>query len=292
MCVCPMSARFALRFLLVGAVLCLGLTQAHAQEAAAPDQKERAAQDRAEALRLYKIGLLQYEGQEYAKAADTFAQAFKLDPNEILAYNAGRSYERNGQLEIARKFYSVQLELAAEGDLAQRAQLGLKRIEEAQQAQAQREAAAKRLVGFLDLNTDAGSEVYIDGELAGSAPGRFEVEPGSHRLELRRPGAVTDRRDVLVEQGQTVALTILLEPVAAPQRTLGWSGMGLMGGGVLLGSVALGMNDPNKESVAVTGLGVSAVAMEAAGLGLLLWSLFDDEEPAQDPQKPTPLETP
>jgi hypothetical protein len=64
-------------------------------------------------------------------------------------------------------------------------------------------------------------EVRVDGEVVGTTPltETVPVAPGTHRVEGRRAGFETFRRDVEVDAGQlsTVALELSLDPDAAPE---------------------------------------------------------------------------
>ncbi len=243
----------------------------------AKPQAEPPVDPRAEALRLYKIGLLQFEGEEFEKAAESFTEALRLDRDAILAYNAARAFEKSGDLERARALYVEQLDLSPEGDLGLRAAGAIERIDALLSERRARAAEVARDIGFIEVRTDSGGEVLIDGVLAGGAPGRFEVPAGRHALELRRKGARGQIREVEVRAGQTITALILLDDDARPLDLRAASGFGMMGGGVLLGAIALGLDEPGEHGGGAVALGLSALAVEAAGAGLLLWSLLADE---------------
>lgn len=278
----------------LGVWICLAGSVAHAQSAdddaagAEPGAALEGSSDESgqeqeggEAFRLYRMGQLHYEGQEFAKAAETFAEAYALDPDEILAYNAARSYERSGDLKQAEAFYNKQLALSQEGDLADRARLALTRLLEQREALSRREADARRQNGFLNVRTDLSGEVLVDGALLGGTSDRHELAPGKYTVEVRRGDEPPQVRVVEIQAGQDTDVMVIFDDGRGRADLRAWSGFGLMGGGVVAGAAALRLNaNASSDSASPRAVAITAAAFEVVGLGLLLWSVFDNE-PAQ-----------
>jgi len=60
--------------------------------------------------------------------------------------------------------------------------------------------------GKLSLQSEDGAEIYVDGELAGTAPTTLNVPVGSHKLEIKRDGKSLWQQDVRVFPGADVVL--------------------------------------------------------------------------------------
>lgn len=257
--------------------LCAAPLVAHSAPPKPEGPQSAAPSSKAEALRLYEIGALQYEGGEYDKAADSFSRAFELDQDAILAYNAARSFEKCGDLEAAKRYYQHQLDLAPDDDIAQRARKSLELVEARLQERASQRGLESQRRGTLSLETHLSGEALLDGALLGSAPGLFEVPAGPHEVEVRRPGYQPERRQVQLLPGQTLALRLAPSPLPEPPNLAGWGGFGAMGLGLVLGALALELREDD-HGLALP-LGASALTVELGGLGLLLWSLLDDTTP-------------
>jgi hypothetical protein len=58
--------------------------------------------------------------------------------------------------------------------------------------------------GTLSVNGEAGAEIYVDGELAGTTPASLRVPVGSHKVEVKSKGTVLWGQDVRVFPGAEV----------------------------------------------------------------------------------------
>ncbi len=231
------------------------------------------ADPKAEALRLYKIGRLHFEGDEFEKAAGVFEKALALDPDPILAYNADRARERMGELAQAPLLYARSLEMAPDGDVADRCTQAIASIDRQTEAQAEAKREREEERGTIDVHSDVTGQVRIDGKLMGTAPGRFRVDPGHRTVEVSRAGAAPFSTKVDIVANEVADVTAVLEFTrAAPVNALGWTGFGMMAAGVGAGAIGLGLADENGLG---TGGGIavaSAVLLEVAGIGLVAWS--------------------
>jgi hypothetical protein len=226
-----------------------------------------------EAVRLYKIGLLQFEGGDYQEAARTFSAAFESDQDPILAYNAARSYEKSGDLTRAAIFYRHVLDLKSDPELRGRAREALTPLEvELERRRAQEERLRQKAV--LVVRSDQVGEVLLDGSLLGSAPGSFDVPPGEHRLEVRRNGAAPYEARLGLVAGEVRDVLVVFAGREGGSSSGGWVGFGLLGGGLVTGAVALEMGDQGGSAAEL--LGVSSGLLVSAGLGLVVWSLWSE----------------
>ncbi len=196
---------------------------------AKPEQAEVDPEKVEEATRLYKIGLLQFEGKEFSGAAQTFLRALALDPNATLAYNVARAYENNGELEHALTYYERALELSPEKALEKRCRDALIRLERSRQKMREKLAKeAEQRIGVLKVKVQSDTEILVDGALVGSSPLSVELTPGRYQVELRKPGYLKVAREVLLTGGDSLVLDQVLEPVPEPSTWKLWTGGGLL----------------------------------------------------------------
>lgn len=194
-----------------------------------PDREEKIRQ----ADRLYQIGLLQFEGKEFAAAAESFLRAFELDPNPVLAYNVARAFENDGDRVRAREFYARALDLNPPREVRSKCEdalIRLKRFEDT----IKDDLAARP--GVLQVNVVGGGTVYIDGQERGPAPVSLELPAGTYALEVRRPGASSFEREVELVPGGQVVVDAALEERFSVAPWVGWTG-----GGILMLGLGLGV---------------------------------------------------
>jgi hypothetical protein len=65
---------------------------------------------------------------------------------------------------------------------------------------------AEDSAGKLSLSGEAGAEIYVDGELAGTTPTSLRVPVGSHKVELKSQGKTVWTQDVRVFPGADINL--------------------------------------------------------------------------------------
>ncbi len=184
-----------------------------------------------EAGRLYKIGLLQFEGQEFEAAAANFRRALELDPNPVLAYNVARAYENNGQQAEAKRYYEQALSLNPPDDVRQKCEAALVRLKRTQERLLDQQNTKP---GAVVVNVDGGGAVFIDDAFVGQAPVNVEVAAGAHRVVVQRSGHDPFERQVEVAAGGQVVLDAVLEERFEVAPWVMWSGLGLMGGAAAL----------------------------------------------------------
>ena len=71
--------------------------------------------------------------------------------------------------------------------------------------------------GSLVVNTEPGSEIYVEGELAGTAPvGPIKVPIGAREVLVRHPQFGERRQSVDIVMGKPVELSVVLDRTASP----------------------------------------------------------------------------
>ncbi len=130
-----------------------------------------------EALDQYRRGVELFNQTNYADAAKAFREAYGLKPSWKLYYNIG-------QAEAAGRRYGLALD-AFEAYL----------VEGGDEVDAERREAVladiknfKMLVGTIEVEAPAGSELFVDGEPRSKIPlqGILRVAAGSHRFLLKK----------------------------------------------------------------------------------------------------------
>lgn len=211
-------------------ILCflLAAPPALAKEELDPKIRERAAQLFEDAEALYKV-------KEYEKALVGFKEAYLLTSEPTLLFNIGQCHRQLGQLEEAKKSYEIFLRDDPKSPLVANAEARIKEIEE--------EIARRASKGSIEVSSKQDPvEVYLDGEARGVTPLRLEVEPGDHRLELRKDGYLPSRVALTIEAAQAFSIKMPLEVNNARGRywLLGGVGMGSLG--ALAGGISAGLS--------------------------------------------------
>lgn len=247
--------------------LVLGLTAvlpARAQLAAEAEARERV--ERGE--RLFARG-------DYAGAIAEYERAYELVPGHPVQhhalFNVAKCHEKLFQYRMALDYYERYLR---EGG-----------------PQAQRRDEVERAVAFLrdnlatlQLHTDVPAEVWVDGRLAGAAPGAVLVGGGRHTVTVRAAGYEPAVFEVALAvrqaQRRRVSLRRLSDVAGAPPGWF-WASAGTAGAalatGLVLGAIALDKSneldarlaDP-VEALAVTPREVEEVSDFALGADVAL----------------------
>lgn len=73
-------------------------------------------------------------------------------------------------------------------------------------------------MGTVNIQTTpGGAKVYVDGTFKGQSPQNIEVSLGSHKVEIKMDGYISESRDVTIaNEGDTVKSQITLTPVVSP----------------------------------------------------------------------------
>lgn len=176
--------------------------------AAQPTAKERAAA-------AYREGSAAFKAGRFAKALESFEKAYKLDPSPILLYNLARAYEEMGNAEKAIE--NFELYLARVPDAPDRAEVETRiRVTRKMMERGAPSAAAARPRLTIDSHPP-GAVIWIDDLHAGRTPLEVEATVGRHTVRAALEGHAAATREVDVEAGARVGVTLQLVPIAAAE---------------------------------------------------------------------------
>ena len=187
--------------------LCAALCLLSASPAAAASDEEKAGA-RAAATQ----GQAAFEKQRWAEALDLFTRAESLVHSPVHLLYKARSLVQLGQLVKARETY---LSLTREESTSTSPAV-LKAREDAAKEEAQLEPRLANLTVKLDGPGAADANVEMDGvkvpiALVGVA---LPADPGQHTLTATSNGSASDPQTVMLKEGSTASITLLLKPTA------------------------------------------------------------------------------
>ncbi len=190
-----MISRHLVSLPLVGALLLISPAPARAQDDAA----------RAEASERFNRGIDLFDEEQFEAALAEFTRAYELAPNFVVLLNVGHSYRRLGRNPEAVEAFERYLEEGGDGVTASR----LADVE-------QELSRLRRLVGQIDVvvTRPSSTTVYLDDTEAGHTPLErpLTVSAGSHVIEVRAEGFLTERREVNVAGEAEVFVEFSLTP--------------------------------------------------------------------------------
>jgi hypothetical protein len=173
--------------------------------AAAKAQAQEDPTATAAARERFKEGVAYFDQKQYEKARAAFVQAYALKKHPAVLLNLAQSELRSSHERDAAKHFSSYLRDATDASAAEReaAQVGL--------------AAAKLVVGEIQVAAETGGEVFVDGTSEGIAPlpGPIFVDAGSHTLELKKGGKVASQ-SVSLKPGDSREVKLALSAEGAP----------------------------------------------------------------------------
>lgn len=188
-------------------VLCLIGVIAGAQTATA--QESTSAVDRARAL--FREGIELIDEERYQEAVQVFRRTLALHDAPTIVYNLGLALARSDRLvDATEHLRRVSEDEGADESLRSNARQLLDEIE----------ARIGRVTISLEGDTE-GTEVTIDGRFlsTGALAGPVEVDPGSHRIALRRGEAEIAFEVVEITEGASVEVTLTATTVPSPRET-------------------------------------------------------------------------
>jgi len=246
-----------------------------------------------EATASFEAGRKLLAGHHPAEACARFSHALELEPGNVgVILNLGLCNEQLDKLATALAWFR--------GARARAAELGLA---EAVRAAGDKTAQLSRTVATVRLTLSppaAVATVTVDGTaVAASDLGRVELDAGHHVIEVAAAGGAVAREAVDVVDGRATSVVLVVPPAQrpGPQVTAPEAAakpaitrrrpaylLGALGGGLVLGSVALGLagrsavrstDHPDVQQrwkVAVMYGGTSLFALGAATLGWATWT--------------------
>jgi hypothetical protein len=164
----------------------------------------------------FQEGVKYYDEKQYEKARAAFLQAYALKRHPAVLLNLAQSELRSGHEADAAKHFATYLREHKEASALekQEAEKGL--------------AAAKTKVGEVNVETDDGAELFVDGQPEGRTPlpTPLYLEPGQHAIEARKEGKA-GTSNVTAKAGASTSINIALStpaPAASPAAPAGEDG--------------------------------------------------------------------
>lgn len=179
------------RFVLA-CVLALGV----ATTGAASAQDDAAA---AEARTQYGLGTQAFTAKKYVEAATHFEAAAAAKQSAVALYTAGLAWDLAGKQERAADAFSRALELPG--------------LDPKQSSNAKEKVATyEKTLGTVAVQGPEGWKVQLDAQTEAPVPARLHALAGAHALNVKPPGKPAEKRDVLLEAGKVVEITLKDEP--------------------------------------------------------------------------------
>lgn len=232
----------------------------------------------------------------------------------VAAFGRGQAEAALAEYEAAKKLapnanapyrYAAQalVGLGRHSEAVENLEAYLKKNASVSDAQEVRDKIAKIKADFYPARVEVVADapdaiVRVDGAARG-APGKMELEPGKHRIEVRAPGRAMSAQDVTLIGDRDATFTFALQPEEAPSiapavmppapryeatpwPTIGWIGVGVGGALVVTGLVldlavlgpkvdeydtAAAKGDPNARDLrdSASGLQTAALVTYIAG---------------------------
>lgn len=174
-------------------------TRAYAQGSA--DTSVDAA---AEAKRQFLLGKQAFEAKRYADAAQNFEAAGAYKPHPVTFYTAAVAWELAGRPDRAADAFARAVEPSPQGAL---------KDDEGKKAR-ERLSALEGTLGTVTVTAPDGWKVQLDGNTEVGAPARLHGRPGLRTLVYRAPGKAVEKKELTLEGGQKVAVSL---PEPPPQ---------------------------------------------------------------------------
>jgi hypothetical protein len=159
------------------------------------EKREKAAQIFVEAEAAYKL-------QKYDDSLKGFQEAYELTSEPSLLFNIAQCYRQLNRLDEARKAYQSFIRDAPTNPLLPNATERLKEID------AEIARLAQKGTAQISAQQDP-TQVFFDGEAKGSSPLTLaELEPGEHRITVKKEGFVDFEVVATIKPGETYELKV------------------------------------------------------------------------------------
>jgi hypothetical protein len=166
-----------------------------AQEAIA--QKGGDDKDASEASRAFAKASQLFKERKFVNAVAAFELAYRLRPHFMVQCSIARCYQNmNDMLKAAEHYQRCLDEGAKETAMAKRVQASLKSV--------------KAQITWIDVQSPGkGGTIYVGGKARGEAPRKIGINPGTHVIEVRRPGAETASSTIKTLGGEERELVLV-----------------------------------------------------------------------------------
>ncbi|MFO0570670.1 MAG: hypothetical protein U0263_33850 [Polyangiaceae bacterium] len=147
-----------------------------------------------------------YEAGEFAKAASLFREIFRVRPKPAAKFNEALAWDGANRLDLAADAYEILLSLR-DAD-APKIRKARQRLEE-----------LRKLVGYVTVECPIGAAVDAGTGMTFTAPAKFHVVPGTHRIKISSSSRRPMERSVDVGAGERVVVDFPCEPDERPTPT-------------------------------------------------------------------------
>lgn len=179
--------RFALACALAASLATTGI--ARAQDDAASN----------EARTQYGLGTQAFQAKKYAEAATHFEAAAAARSNAVALYTAGLAWDLAGKPERAADAFARAIEVPG--------------LDPKQATNAKEKIATyEKTLGTVTVEGPDGTKVQLDAMTEAPVPARLHALAGAHSLTVKMPGKPVDHRDVLLEAGKVIDVSLKDEP--------------------------------------------------------------------------------
>jgi hypothetical protein len=155
----------------------------------------------------FQHGVQLFREHRYTEAREAFEEAYRILPNGRVLANIAASFVGEGRPAEAIATYRRFLSEGNEGQSATAREVARREI-----------ARLRASIGDVALAIEpAGAEIIVDGRAVGVAPLAWPLAltPGQSTLEVRAPGFVPFARTIEIEQGGSISLSVVLQPIRA-----------------------------------------------------------------------------
>lgn len=178
-------------------IACAALTPTNASAQGADTSVDAAA----EAKRQFVLGRQAFDAKRYADAAQNFEAAAAYKPHPVAFYTAAVAWELAGRSDRAADAFARAVD-----------QPGLK--EDDLKKAKERLSALEGVLGTVTVTAPEGWKLQLDGNTETPAPARLHGKPGLRALSYRAPGKGVEKKEVSLEAGQKLAISL---PEPPPQ---------------------------------------------------------------------------
>ncbi len=215
----PLPA-LVLRFFLLWLAASAGPVLAQAPAPIVPDPAPAADSDRQKAAIHFDIAEKYFRIGEFARALESYQKAFELSSLPELNFNIAQCHRQLKQWEKALFFYRRFLSALPEHDQAGVARRYAAEAEkEVDLERKKQDAERRKKAGRVNVVTrPPGIGVYLDAELEksrGNTPLTLELMQGTHRVLLKKPGMLSEKRVIDVVRDKSITLDVMVAPLGA-----------------------------------------------------------------------------
>lgn len=154
----------------------------------------------AEARASFQEGVRQFSERHFAEALEAFRRAYRTRPHPSVLVNIANCYLALGEPRQAITYFERFLSDATNSaSQQQRGEIERALLE------------ARRQLATVQIHAQPnGAEIFVDGDLVGTAPLRRPVElgPGPHVIEARHAGSTTQQYQARLEAGGQLTVTL------------------------------------------------------------------------------------